>query len=192
MLRPAAAALLALLVGSCAGTPDGPPARPGDLCAVFAERPAWRAAALAAGVRWDAPVPLVMAILWQESGFRAEAAPPEEYALGILPVGPVSSAYGYPQAIDGTWEWYRRESGKSGADREDFADSADFVGWYLARSRRVNGLARDDAFAHYIAYHEGHTGYARGGWRKKTRLLQVAERVAVRAARYRGQLGRGC
>jgi len=184
--------VIAGLAGSCATVPEGPPARPGDICAIFEERPGWREATLAAAVRWDAPVEVVMAILWRESGFRAEARPPEDYALGFVPVGPISSAYGYAQAIDGTWDWYRRDTGNGGADREDFADAVDFVGWYLARTRAVNGVARDDAFAHYIAYHEGHAGYARGAWRRKTSLLQTAEAVAVRAARYRGQIARGC
>jgi len=183
-------ALLALVLGSCSSTPDGPPQRPQDVCAIFAERPDWRSATEASALRWGAPVELQMAIIWRESGFRADVRPPERYALGIIPTGPASSAFGYPQAIDGTWDWYRRETGNRGADRDDFADAADFVGWYVAKSRATTGLQPFDAFGHYIAYHEGHAGYRRGGWRAKSWLIDTARQVAAQAARYRGQLSR--
>ena len=183
-------ALLLLALGSCAGTPDGPPRAQHDVCSIFSERPHWRNAAERAAARWDAPVELVMAIIWRESGFRAEARPPRTYALGLIPTGRASSAYGYAQAIDGTWDWYREETGNSGADRDDFEDAADFVGWYLAKTRETNGIGALDAYGHYLNYHEGHTGYRRGHWRKKSWLLEAATAVATQTARYRGQLGR--
>ena len=193
----ASLAFIAMIgLAGCASSPEeradrgpGPaPSRPENLCAVFAERPGWREAAVAASIRWQAPVELVMAILWQESRFRPAARPRTASASGA----PISSAFGYAQAIDGTWAWYRRDSGNRGARRDVFEDAVDFVGWYLARTRETNDLPLRDAYGHYIAYHEGHAGYARGAWRRKTRLLQVAERVAVQASRYRTQIGRGC
>ena len=129
-----------------------------------------------------------MAIIWAESSFRSEARPRKNYALGVIPWGRASSAYGYAQAIDGTWDWYRRDSGNSGADRDDFEDAADFVGWYMAKTMAKNGVATHDAFSHYLAYHDGHTGFKRGDWRNKSWLQQVATRVADQAVRYRGQL----
>ena len=44
---------------------------------------------------------------------------------------PRSSAYGYAQALEGTWDDYRKDTGRRGADRDDFADSSDFIGWYM-------------------------------------------------------------
>lgn len=187
--RLAGALLLALAVGSCASAPKGPPQAAGDLCAIFDERPDWREAVLASALRWGAPAEVQMAILWHESGFRAEARPPKRYALGFIPAGRVSSAYGYPQAVDGTWDWYRRDTGNRGADRDDFADAADFVGWYMAKTAELNGVPMFDAFSHYLNYHEGHAGYRRGDWRAKPGLQQVASRVAQQALRYRSQLG---
>jgi len=185
-----AAALIVLGMGSCSTAPDGPPRAQGDICLIFDERPAWRVAVDAAASRWDVPAELVMAIIWKESGFRGEARPPKDYALGVIPWGRVSSAYGYAQAIDGTWDWYREETGNGWADRDDFEDAADFVGWYLDKTRAMNGVARHDAYSHYLAYHEGHTGFRRGSHRAKGWLLDAARRVAARAARYRGQLAR--
>ncbi|MEM8699783.1 MAG: hypothetical protein AAGF44_11455, partial [Pseudomonadota bacterium] len=92
--------------------------------------------------------------------------------------------------IDGTWDWYRRDSGNSGADRNDFEDAADFVGWYMAKTQRSNGVGMFDAFNQYLNYHEGHAGYRRGSWRNKGWLQRAARQVAEQAARYRGQLSR--
>ncbi|MEL6264883.1 MAG: lytic transglycosylase [Pseudomonadota bacterium] len=189
---PAVVAILTALValGSCSSAPEGPPRAQNDICAIFDQRPDWRAATVASAARWGAPVPVQMAIIWRESSFRAEARPPKTYTLGVIPTGRLSSAYGYSQAIDGTWDWYREESGNRRADRTDFADAADFVGWYMAKTRDVNGLTMADAFNHYLAYHEGHTGYRRGSWRAKAWLKRAATQVEDQARRYDSQLAR--
>ena len=190
-LRPVAGAIVvALAVGSCSSSPSGPPRVENDICAIFDERPYWRDAVLASALRWGAPVEVQMAIIWKESGFWAEARPPKRYALGFIPHGRASSAFGYAQAIDGTWDWYRGETGKKGADREDFEDAADFVGWYMAKTLTTNGVLMNDAFRHYLAFHEGHTGFRRGDWKKKQWLQKTAMNVADQAMRYRGQLQR--
>jgi hypothetical protein len=185
------AVLVALALGSCASKPSGPPSAQDDICAIFAQRPAWRDAVLASSFRWGAPVEVQMAIMWQESSFRGEARPPKRYALGFIPTGRASSAYGFAQAIDGTWDWYRRDTGNRGADRNEFEDAADFVGWYMSKTMTMNGVLMNDAFRQYIAYHEGHTGYDRGDWRSKDWLQQAASRVANQAQRYRSQV-QGC
>ncbi|MEO1724754.1 MAG: lytic transglycosylase, partial [Pseudomonadota bacterium] len=95
---------LALLVGSCSSTPDGPPKAQDNACLIFAERPGWREAIMDSSQRWGTPPHVKMAIIWRESSFRAEARTPRTYALGIIPTGRVSSAYGYAQAIDSTWD----------------------------------------------------------------------------------------
>ncbi|MBK0401253.1 lytic transglycosylase, partial [Limibaculum sp. M0105] len=109
---------LALALGSCSSTPSGPPRSQDDICAIFDERPDWRDATMASAARWGAPIEVQMAIIWRESSYRADARTPKQYALGFIPWGRVSSAYGYSQAIDGTWDWYRKDTGRSGADRD--------------------------------------------------------------------------
>jgi hypothetical protein len=47
----------------------------------------------------------------QESRFVADAKPPRPWLFGIIPWFRNSSAYGYPQAQDSTWDWYLREAG---------------------------------------------------------------------------------
>lgn len=192
--RPVAGALLLLASGALASCGwfgySGPPRSQNDICAIFAERPDWRDAMEASQRRWGAPIPVQMAIIWQESSFRSDARPPKRYILGLIPYGRISSAYGYAQALDGTWKWYRDETGNSGADRDDFEDSADFVGWYMAKSRNRNGIRMRDAYNQYLAYHEGHAGHRRGSHNKKGWLKRVANKVAGQAERYRNQFAR--
>lgn len=181
----------AYMTASCSGgeRTEGPPSNQGDICAIFAQRPAWRDAVYAAAHRWGAPVPVQMAIIWRESSFRSNVRPPRTTVFGIR-TGYASSAYGYAQAIDGTWDWYRDETGNRSADRTDFDDAADFVGWYVAKSAMSNGISPNDAYNQYLAYHEGHAGHRRGSYNAKPWLTDVAARVAGQAAQYRGQLGR--
>jgi hypothetical protein len=62
------------------------------------------------------------------------------------------------------------------------------MGWYMNKSRDRNGIRLDDTRNQYLAYHEGHAGYARGSYNAKPWLLRVADNVADRAELYRTQL----
>lgn len=186
-----AAAVAAVIVSSCGGGDrvEGPPKNQDDICAIFDQRPQWRDAMYASSKKWGAPVPVQMAIIWRESSFRSHVRPPKTSFMGIS-TGHISSAYGFAQAIDGTWDWYRKDTGNRKADRTRFEDAADFVGWYMAKSRSSNGIGMNDAFNQYLAYHEGHAGHRNGSYRAKGWLLDVAGKVAEQTARYGGQLRR--
>lgn len=129
-----------------------------------------------------------MAIMAQESAFRARAKPPIRFFLGIIPYGRASDAYGYPQALDSTWASYRKEAGSMFSRRSNFDDSIDFIQWYMHKSFTVNGVAKTDAFAHYLNYHEGQGGYRRGTYKNKGWLMNTARRVQRRSENYRAQL----
>lgn len=189
----AAALAAATILSACSfGGDNSTPRNQRDACAILQYRSAWGEALAETERKWGAPPEVVMAIIWKESSFRAEARPPKKYTFfGLIPNGRVSSAYGYSQALDGTWDWYRKETGNRWADRDDFADAADFVGWYMRKTRRSNGLSMTDAYSQYLAYHEGHTGFRRGSWKKKKWLQTAASRVRTRAHEYGRQL-QGC
>ena len=176
-------AAAALLVG-CASSP---PSKPHNLCAIFKEKPAWHRAASKASRRWDTPVSVMMAIMFQESAFRHNARPPRRWFL-FVPLPRRSSAYGYPQAQDGTWNEYSQQAGSWLSSRSDFADSIDFIGWYMDKTHKRNKVATSQADLHYFAYHEGWTGYRRGSYKKKTWLKAVAARVLRRSQTYQKQL----
>ncbi len=132
-------------------------------------------------------VPVLMAVLHQESRFRARARPGWRTLLGVIPLGPASSAYGYGQVQEGTWEDYRRVTRRRDARRDRFADVVDFVGWYADVIERSAGVPKHDAFHLYLAYHEGPTGFERRSFDAKPWLLGVAQKVKDRADLYQQQ-----
>lgn len=175
---------LAVMTG-CANLP---PKNPQNICSIFQEKDDWYQATLDASKRWGVPIAVQMSIILQESSFIADAQPPRQMILGIIPGFRPSTAYGYPQALDGTWADYRQQTGNSWASREDFADSCDFVAWYCAISQRKLGIRPSDARNLYLAYHEGHNGFRRQTYRNKKWLLNVAAKVDKRAWEYDAQL----
>jgi hypothetical protein len=166
-----------------------PPRQLDDLCKLFAEKPEWADAAERARARWGVAPAVSMAILHQESRFRAKARPGWRKALGVIPVGPASSAYGYGQVQDAAWRDYRSRTGNRHAQRDDFADVIDFVGFYADVLARAAGIAKDDAFHLYLGYHEGPTGYQRRSFDQKPWLFGVALKVSQRAELYQEQAG---
>jgi len=178
----------ALVVAGCGARPSSAPRNLDNACRLIRERPQYFRAMRRAERRWGVPVHVQMATFHQESRFVQDARPPMRFALGVIPMGRISSAYGYSQALDGTWDEYRRETGNRRARRTNINDAADFMGWYMTLSRERNGIALTDARNQYLAYHEGHAGYRRGSYNSKPWLLEVANRVAQRAAMYEQQL----
>lgn len=174
-----------VMAGGCA---THPPRRAGNICEIFRERPEWYDDTAAASDRWKIPIPVMMAIIHRESGFYSDAKPPRTTCLFIFPGPRPSSAYGYPQALDATWDDYQEQTGNTFADRDDFGDAVDFVGWYCHLSHIRCGIPRDDAYRLYLAYHEGHAGYNQGTWRKKAWLKRVAQSVQQQTRGYGQQL----
>ena len=169
-------------LGGCAST--APPSSPGNLCEIFAEKPSWHKALLEVQEKWRVPPQIIMAMMYQESSFRHDARPPKNYLLGIIPWGRVSSAYGYPQAKDEVWSDYLKQNDRFMASRSDFSDAVDFMGWYMDKSQKINGVSKWDTYAQYLNYHEGWGGYSRKSHQSKTWLLNVAQKVKNRADTY--------
>ena len=174
-----------LLLAGCA-TP-APPAEPNNLCAIFRQKPDWYKAAIHTQEKWGVPPQIPMAIMYQESSFRAEALPPRYYFLGFIPWGRVSSAYGYAQAKDDTWADYQSEAGSWFSDRDDFDDAMDFMGWYIDKTQKIDGVSKWDAYGQYLAYHEGWTGYRQRSYAGKGWLMRVAQQVRERAGQFGAQ-----
>ncbi len=187
MPRPLAVSWLVVLA-LVSGCTTSPPADVDNICSIFFEKDDWYEQAADARDEWGSPIPVMMAIMHQESRFVADARPPRRWFLGFIPGPRPSDAYGYSQALDSTWETYERSSGNYGADRDEFADAIDFIGWYNEQSHRRNGIARNDTYNLYLAYHEGQGGHSRGTHHGKQWLLKVARKVQNRADSYRVQL----
>ncbi|SDX48089.1 hypothetical protein SAMN05444358_10699 [Ruegeria halocynthiae] len=177
-----------LLLASCGGGSKQPPSRLNDACSIAREKPDYIKAFKSTERKWGVPIHVQMATIYQESRYRHDARTPHKYVLGVIPMGRQSSAYGYGQALDGTWEQYQRETGKRRAKRDRIRDASDFIGWYMNKSYERNGIHPSDTRNQYLAYHEGHTGYARGSYNSKSWLLNVASDVDARAQLYQAQL----
>ncbi|MEM7584393.1 MAG: hypothetical protein AAF560_13475, partial [Acidobacteriota bacterium] len=98
-----------------------------------------------------------------------------------------SSAYGYAQVLDATWQEFRDVTDNPKAARHRFSDVAQFIGWYGGELERIAGVSKTDAYNFYLAYHEGPGGFSRGSHLAKPWLLGVAKKVESRAARYQQQ-----
>jgi len=174
----------AVLLSGCA---TSPPKNPENLCSIFEEKRDWYEAAIDARDKWGAPVHVPMAMMYQESSFKYNAAPPMQYFLWIIPIGRASDAYGYAQVKTATWDEYVDATGNWFADREDFDDAIDFMGWYIYKTNKVNKVSKWDAYNQYLNYHEGRGGYRRKTYNKKPWLIKVAKKVDRRAVRYSKQ-----
>jgi hypothetical protein len=178
---------LLLLLEACASVPSNT----SNVCSMFEDRRGWFRAAQKAEDRWDIPVPVSMAFIYQESGFRARAKPARSRILWIIPWTRPSNAFGYAQALDSTWDEYQAKAGGWSASRSNFGDAVDFVAWYNHNSVLANGIAPNDAYNLYLAYHEGNGGFRRRSYEGKLWLLDAARNVQNNASRYETQL-QGC
>ena len=177
----------AVIVAGCSSTP---PRDTADACSIFAEKDDWYEASQAAYKKWGVPVHVQLAIIHQESLFKRDAKPPRRKLFWFIPWFRKSSAYGYAQVKDSTWDWYRKNTGNTWADRDDYDDAVDFIGWYCNMSARMLKISKWDAYHQYLAYHEGQGGYKRKTYNNKPWLLKVARNVDNNAKRYRAQIGR--
>lgn len=176
-------------LSACASAPK----RINNVCAVFEQNDGWftnwHSSAKRSEAKYGVPVPVLMATVRKESGFKSNARPPRTKLLGFIPWKRQSSAYGYSQALDGTWAEYKLDSGNMTARRTSFADAVDFVGWYHNRSAEKLGIARNDAYNLYLAYYSGWSAYSRGAISPGIR--KTAQDTASMAATYASQL-QGC
>lgn len=175
------------------GCASGPPEQQDNACEFLAENKSWYRALRSSAKKWGAPIGLQLAIIRQESSFDHKAKPErgQRRMLGLLPGKRPSTAYGYAQALDGTWDEYKKSTRNGGAERHDFDDATDFIGWYVANTGKRTGISQYNYRGHYLAYHDGAGGYLRGTWKKKKWLIDVANKVHRNADRYEKQV-QGC
>lgn len=177
--------LLSVTLG-CVSTAT--PRNANDICQMFDEKRSWYRSAALSEERWGISIPILMAVIYRESTFQATVRPPRTKILGIFPGPRPSTSIGYAQAKDETWNDYMRATKKLNASRTNFADSIDFVGWYLARGVKHAGISPTDARKLYFTYHLGLNGYKSGAWQKSTKVQSAGATVQSQANHYATQL----
>ena len=128
MSRSLRALILLGFVAACGSSNYAAPKNLDNACSIVDQRPSYLTAMKRTERRWGVPVAVQMATIYQESKFIGNARTPHQFALGVIPMGRQSSAYGYSQALDGTWEEYQAEQRAYRARRDDIGHATDFMG----------------------------------------------------------------
>ena len=159
-----------------------------DSCIIFDQKKNWYKATKKTYEKWETPIALQLAIINQESSFNQFAKPERKKFLGIFPGSRPSTAFGYAQVTNPTWEWYKTKTGNNNASRANFSDVTDFIGWYTTQSKNIIGISKKDFYNQYLAYHEGQGGWKKKSYLKKKWLIEVAKNVERNAKMYNNQL----
>ena len=96
--------------------------------------------------KWNTPIALQLAIINQESSFNQFAKPERKKILGFIPGSRPSTAFGYAQVTNPTWDWYKTKTGNKNASRANFYDITDFIGWYTTQSENMVGISKNDFY----------------------------------------------
>ena len=174
--------ILLFLINACSSIPSNT----SNSCSIFDERYLWYKHAKKSEQKWGTPIYLQLAIIKMESGFDWVAKPPRQKLFKIVPYKRPSSSFGYSQAVKGTWEQYKTETGNKFAIRTRFKDSVDFIGWYTTKTEKILKVSKTDAFKQYIAYHEGWGNYK--NYKSNKKVINLAMRVEKQSNIYKKQL----
>tara|TARA_X000001036_G_scaffold42322_1_gene33952 strand:- start:759 stop:1355 length:597 start_codon:yes stop_codon:yes gene_type:complete len=173
---------LLFLISSCSSIPKNT----SNSCAIFSERYLWYKYAKKTEEKWGTPIYIQLAIIKMESDFDWLAKPQRKKIFKVIPYKRPSSSFGYSQAVKGTWEQYKRETGNKLATRIRFKDSVDFIGWYTNKSESILKISKKNAFKQYLAYHEGWGNYK--NYKTNQKVILLANKVKIQSDKYQLQL----
>ena len=174
--------LISLL--SCSSIPKNT----SDSCSIFDEKYFWYKHTKKVEKKWGTPIYIQLAIIKMESDFDWLAKPGRTKIFKVIPYKRLSSSFGYSQAIKGTWEQYKKETGNKLASRVRFKDSVDFIGWYTNKTEKILKISKKDAFRQYLAYHEGWGNYKY--YKKNKKVIKLAKKVEKQSNIYKNQLNK--
>jgi len=157
-------------------------------CIIFDDKKNWYKSTKKSHEKWGTPIAFQLAIIKQESSFAQFAKPKRKKLLGFIPLNRPTTAFGFAQVTNPTWNWYKTKTGNNNASRANFSDVTDFIGWYTNQSKNLVGIAKNDYYNQYLAYHEGQGGWKKKSYLKKEWLIEVAKRVESNTNMYNKQL----
>ena len=170
------------LLSACSSIPKNT----SNSCSIFDERYFWYKYTKKVQEKWGTPIYIQLAIIKMESDFDWLAKPPRSKIFKVIPYKRPSSSFGYSQAVKGTWEQYKKETGNRLATRARFKDSVDFIGWYTNKTETILKISKKDAFNQYLAYHEGWGNYKH--YKKNKKVIKLASKVEKQSNIYKKQL----
>ena len=169
-------------VSACSSIPKNT----SNSCSIFNERYLWYKHAKKTEQKWGTPIYIQLAIIKMESDFDWLAKPKRQKIFKVIPYKRPSSSFGYSQAVKGTWEQYKKETGNKLATRARFKDSVDFIGWYTNKTETILKISKKDAFRQYLAYHEGWGNFKY--YKKNKKVIGLAKKVEKQSNIYKKQL----
>ncbi len=162
------------------------PSNTSNSCKIFDERYLWYKHTKKVEQKWGTPIYIQLAIIKMESDFDWLAKPPRQKIFKVIPFKRPSSSFGYSQAVKGTWEQYKKETGNKLASRARFKDSVDFIGWYTNKTETILKISKKNAFKQYLAYHEGWGNFKH--YKKNKKVIKLAKKVENQSNIYKKQL----
>ena len=171
-------------ISACSSIPQNT----SNSCKIFDEKYLWYKHAKKVEQEWGTPIHIQLAIIKMESDFDWLAKPPRQKLFKVIPFKRPSSSFGYSQAVKGTWEQYKNETGNKLATRARFKDSVDFIGWYTNKTNSILKIPLQDAFKQYIAYHEGWGNYK--NYKKNKKVIGLAKKVEKQSKIYKKQFSK--
>ena len=169
---------------SCSSVPKYPQ----NACKIFSEKYSYLKYSRASSKKWNVPISSILAVINKESAFKRFAKPKRTKLFKIIPYRRPSSSFGYSQAVNKTWELYKKENNKPIALRISFKNSSDFVGWYFWKTNKINKISFTDTRNMYLNYYLGWGAYKAKAYQQDKKAIIFAKSVEKQAKIYRNQL----
>ena len=176
--------LIFFLLASCNSIPKNAQ----NACSIFSERYLWYKYVKNSSEKYGVPVHIILAFVNKESGFNRYARPERTKLFKIIPYKRPSSSLGYSQAVNKTWELYKKETNDLLALRTRFKDSVMFIGWYINKTYKVNKIPLNDPYRQYLNYYLGWGNYAKKAYKTDKKAIIFAKSVKTQSNIYRKQL----
>ena len=173
-----------LFLASCSSVPKYPQ----NACKIFSEKYTYLKYSRAASKKWNVPISSILAVINKESGFRRFAKPKRTKLFKIIPYRRPSSSLGFSQAVNKTWDLYKKENNKPMALRISFKNSSDFVGWYFWKTNKINKISFTDTRNMYLNYYLGWGAYKAKAYQHDKKAIIFAKSVEKQAKIYKNQL----
>tara|TARA_B100000029_G_scaffold464769_1_gene498937 strand:+ start:123 stop:734 length:612 start_codon:yes stop_codon:yes gene_type:complete len=171
-------------VASCTSVPK----YPANACKVFEQKYLWYKSAKKSSEVYGVPIHMILAFVNKESGFNRWAKPKRTKLFKVIPYKRPSSSFGYSQAVNKTWELYKKETNSPLALRTRFKDSVMFIGWYINKTNKINRIPLNDAYRQYLNYYLGWGSYAKKAYKTDKKAIIYAKKVEKQSKIYKNQL----
>ena len=174
--------IIIILISACSSIPQNT----SNSCSIFNERYLWYKYAKKTEQKWGTPIYVQLAIIKMESDFDWLAKPQRQKLFKVIPFKRPSSSFGYSQAVKGTWEQYKNETGNKLATRARFKDSVDFIGWYTDKTESLLKISKKTLLDSIL--HTMKVGVVIKIIRIIKKVIGLAKKVKNQSDKYKSQL----